>query len=105
VLAAEFAAERREPLDPLTHAVQGLAPEQLDVGLGRGDVLGGWGRAAEVKLGMEAAAARLDPGRDRRAGDTEVARAEISSVQVGVATGFGGSRASWLLRGGLFAAA
>ena len=63
---------RREPLDPFADAVEWLAPEQLDVGLGGRHLLGGLGGAAEVERGMRAVAADDGSGRHGGVGDLEV---------------------------------
>jgi hypothetical protein len=57
VLASQFLAELLESLDPIGHAVEWFAPEELDVGLGGGHLFGGGGGAAEVEPGVSAFAA------------------------------------------------
>jgi len=72
VLAFQLLAEQVEPFDPLADAVERLAPEQLDVGLGGGDLLRGFRGAAEVEPGVLALAVGDRTRYQRRIGYAEV---------------------------------
>lgn len=76
MLATDLGAERRQTFDPLAHAVERLAPEQLDVGLGSGNALGGCGRSPEVQRRMPAITTRRDARCHRGIGDLKVLAAE-----------------------------
>lgn len=49
MFAAELGFQPLEPIDALGDPVARLAPEELDIGIGGRDLLGGGGRAAEVE--------------------------------------------------------
>lgn len=77
VPASHFPAQRPQTLDASGDSVEWLAPEELDVRLGRRHPFGGRGGAAEVERGVCPPAGRVRTGRDRGAGDLE----ELAAVR------------------------
>lgn len=71
-VAIKCFAKRLQPIDALSQAIQRFAPEELHVGLGRGDPFGSLGGTSEIEPGMAAIADWGEPWRHGRGCDLEI---------------------------------